>query len=32
MLDQLKREAKKRAAPELLSREDRKGLRKVYRE
>ena len=31
MLDQLKRKAKKRAAPELLSREDRKGLRKVYR-
>ena len=31
MLDQLKREAKKRGAPELLSREDRKGLRKVYR-
>ena len=31
MLDQLKREAKLRTSPELFSREDRKGLRKVYR-
>ncbi|MDP2881624.1 MAG: inorganic phosphate transporter [Azonexus sp.] len=31
MLDQLKREAKQHNAPELFSREDRKGLRTVYR-
>ncbi|MDP1735482.1 MAG: inorganic phosphate transporter [Sulfuritalea sp.] len=31
MLHKLKQEAKMRAAPELFTREDRKGLRKVYR-